>query len=47
MTVGELLARVDSAELTEWMAFMAIQNAPAEKPMSEEEAWKRAFNAYG
>jgi hypothetical protein len=32
MTVGELLARIDSAELTEWMAFDALE------PFGEERA---------
>jgi hypothetical protein len=36
MTVGELLARISSAELTEWMAFDAID------PFGEERADLRA-----
>lgn len=31
MTVGDLLSRVSSSELTEWMAYLSIKNeAPAE-----------------
>jgi hypothetical protein len=36
MTVGELLARISSAELTEWMAYDAIE------PFGEERADLRA-----
>ncbi len=31
MTVGELLARISSAELTEWMALYQIEAAEEEK----------------
>lgn len=32
MTVRELLARIDSAELTEWMAYMALDAKPDPPP---------------
>jgi hypothetical protein len=46
MTVRQLLQSLDSAELTEWLAFMHVQSSE-EKPKDDDEAWRRAFNAYG
>jgi hypothetical protein len=38
MTVGELLHRVSSYELTEWMAFLQLE---AEEQKAEEEKQRR------
>jgi hypothetical protein len=46
MTVGQLLRSIDSAELTEWMAYTALQ-AEKEQPVDDAEAWRKAFQAYG
>lgn len=43
MTVRDLLQRLDSPELTEWMAFLEQESAPPQPELTEEEAWKRAF----
>ena len=32
MTVRELLVRIDSAELTEWVAYFKLQQEPAKPP---------------
>ena len=42
MTVRQLLESVDSAELTEWMAFLSLE-MERDTP-DDAEAWKRAFN---
>jgi hypothetical protein len=31
MPVGEMLRRMDSAELTEWLAYFRLQDKPKEK----------------
>jgi hypothetical protein len=36
MTVGELLQRVTSAELSEWMAYFKLQNEAPEKPKAAD-----------
>jgi hypothetical protein len=46
MTVRQLLASLDSAELSEWLAFMHVQSS-GEKPQDDDAAWRKAFNAYG
>lgn len=46
MTVRQLLTSTDSAELTEWMAYLQLE-AERDKPTDEAEAWRKAFNAYG
>jgi len=46
-TVGELLDRIDSAELSEWMAFFQLQSEGENAEMSEEDIWKKAFNVNG
>jgi hypothetical protein len=46
MTVRQLLGSLDSAELTEWMAFLKVE-AETDRPAGDDEAWRRAFNAYG
>lgn len=46
MTVRELLARMDSAELSEWMAYLSLEmerNKP-DQPTDETDIWKKAFN---
>ena len=45
MTVSQLLESVDSAELTEWMAYLQLE-MERDQP-DETEAWRKAFNAYG
>ena len=34
MPVGEMLRRMDSAELTEWMAYIELKHKPAAKEPS-------------
>lgn len=46
MTVRQLLASIDSAELSEWMVYLSLERE-GKAPVSEEEAWKKAFNAHG
>jgi hypothetical protein len=44
MTVHQLLASLDSSELTEWMAYLQLE-AEREKPQADDpENWKKAFN---
>ncbi len=42
MTVREMLRRMTSAELTEWMAYYSLQNAPA-VPEKQEASLKDQF----
>lgn len=46
MTVRELLDRIGSDELTEWMAYFSLEaeRDNPEQPASETDAWKKAFN---
>lgn len=49
MTVSQLLDSVDSAELTEWMAYLQLEHERQNgKPQDEPEdiAWRRAFKAF-
>lgn len=46
MTVRQLLAAADSAELSEWIAFFELErdgDKPKPTPKDEIEAWKMAF----
>ena len=45
MTVEQLLSSLNSAELTEWMAYLRLE-AEQDDP-DESEAWRKAFKAYG
>ena len=45
MTVEQLLSTVESAELTEWMAFLQIE-MERDQP-DPTDTWRKAFNAYG
>jgi hypothetical protein len=45
MPVGEMLSRMSSAELTEWMAFFKLQNEP-EKPKQKASNVLRAMFAH-
>jgi hypothetical protein len=36
MPVGEMLSRMDSAEISEWMAYFKILNTGAEKPKAAD-----------
>jgi len=38
MTVGELLGRITSSELTEWLAYFDLQANPPKKVQTPEEA---------
>jgi hypothetical protein len=44
-TLNELLTTVDSAELTEWMAYLQLEMERDEP--DEQDAWKKAFNVNG
>lgn len=47
MTVQQLLSSLDSAELTEWMAYLDLEAAGAKAPASdqdEDDLWRKAFN---
>jgi hypothetical protein len=46
MTVRQLLASMDSAEITEWMAYLKVESE-RDRPADDAEAWQKAFNAYG
>ena len=44
MPVGEMLNRMSSAEITEWMAYYALEREEATKPKSTSAAeFKAAF----
>ena len=44
MTVRQLLHSLDSAELTDWMAYLQLE-AEGAKPVADEgAAWRKAFN---
>ncbi len=45
MPVGEMLARMSSAELTEWMAYFKLENEP-EKPKTKASEALRAMFAH-
>jgi hypothetical protein len=45
MTVERLLDEITSAELTEWMAFLQLEQQRDEPDVTE--AWKKAFKANG
>lgn len=46
MTVRQLLHNLDSAELTEWLAYFQLE-ADKDKPdPNDADAWRRAFNAF-
>jgi hypothetical protein len=45
MTVKQLLESLDSAELSEWLAYLQIER-DRDKP-DEAEVWKKAFKAHG
>jgi len=48
MTVEQLLRSTTSAELSEWLAYFQIENAgDTPTDLTEEDSWRRAFNAYG
>ena len=50
MTVRQLLANLDSRELSEWMAFFEIENEtekPNETPQTLETKIKGTFTAFG
>lgn len=47
MTVQQLLASLDSAELTEWRAYFDLENERSEPPTDESEVYKKAFNVNG
>jgi len=50
MPVGQMLRSMDSAELTDWMAFLSLAQTESpvkQGPADEDEAWRQAFNAYG
>lgn len=47
MTVQQLLRSLDSAEISEWQVFFALQAEQAEPEVDETAAWRKAFNAYG
>ena len=47
MPVGAMLRQMDSAEITEWMAYFRLESGAPKKPEDEDEVWRRAFNAYG
>lgn len=42
MTVGELLSRISSREIVEWMAYLGLQNEP-EKKVNTAEVLKAMF----
>ena len=44
MTVRQLLHSLDSAELTDWMAYLQL-DAEGVKPVADDSAaWRKAFN---
>jgi len=48
MTVRQMLHSLDSAELTEWMAYLDLEAAGAKQPASEQdedELWRKAFSS--
>lgn len=45
MPVGEMLSRISSAELTEWMAYFKLENEP-EKPKPKAYEALRAMFAH-
>lgn len=50
MTVSQLLRNTTSAELSEWAAYFQLEQEDRERPrdeLSEDDAWRKAFNAYG
>lgn len=47
MTVRQLLGALDSAELTEWIAYFQLEAAGQKGEVDEAEVWKKAFNAHG
>lgn len=47
MTVRQLLQSLDSAEITEWIAFLELEAGRTQQPASEvdeDELWRKAFN---
>jgi hypothetical protein len=40
MTVAHLLAVTSSAELTEWMAFLRVEDEDAEERRTGQKVWK-------
>jgi len=44
MTVRQLLHSLDSAELTDWMAYFQLEAAGVKPEVDEQEVWRRAFN---
>jgi len=46
MTVGELLERMDSRELSEWMAFDAVKKEKFSAPQSSEDISNSLLNYF-
>lgn len=44
MTVRQLLHSLDSAELTDWMAYLQLETEGAKPAVDEAAAWRKAFN---
>lgn len=45
MTVRQMLASLDSAELTEWIAFFELEAKKDEPDPDDPETWRKAFGA--
>jgi hypothetical protein len=43
MPVGEMLSRISSAELTEWMAYFKLENQPEQPRLKASDALRAMF----
>jgi len=45
MTVQQLLSSIDSAELSEWVAYLQIERDRDKPDPTDPDPWKKALNA--